>query len=362
MNIFLKTINVNKKFNIILIIQIIILVFLIRGISFEIFNQYVINNYLTFSSELFYVSNCKKENDNEISKIVEKAKSSNIQIGYILFSKGNLNDNNIDVIYSNPIMNEIKYKLNKGKWLNENDESQVILGYYWKNKYKIGDEVKIKFEQGNEINCKIVGFLKKRAHIIKLNTASEIMDYDLLLESVDEKVVITNCDITKNVKTNSLNEISVIAKGKEENIKNTFNKSSVISMKKVKEISLDNFNYNLNKSKTYIFLNILLLLNSIMIIFYINYKNYFDMFKVYYNYGLSKIKIIIINISIILIDCLISMGIMLFVDIMRNNNYEENVGLISYRNTSMLIELLLMINIVFIHFIFTVFIVKKIDK
>lgn len=70
MTLFLKTLQVNGKYKILFIIQIIIFVLFIKGEVFDLWEQKNINESIRYDSDMYYISNCVNESQDD--KYIDK--------------------------------------------------------------------------------------------------------------------------------------------------------------------------------------------------------------------------------------------------------------------------------------------------
>lgn len=334
-----------------------------RGYILEIVEQINLNKYILFPNDLYYVSDCVKDtsrNLTEFSQFIEDR--SNIKIGYLLWGKGYLEENEVDIIYSNRIMNEISYQMYKGKWFDDKSEPQVILGYYWKKKYKLGEKITLKISDGQVINGVIQGFLKSNSLIVRLNSAGEDMDYSLMLDTIDDRTIITNNSEMINYNTSSGNSISLIAKGEKKDIIKEFSDCPVTSFNQIRQNSASKMHREMNTSGIYILLILLLLLNSFIIISSINYNVNKEMFKVLYIMGMSKQKISAYCMGNIIIDSILAYLVVVLVEIIRGSSYTDTFYITSYMYATFYITALLVLEIVITQFVYTMLIIKRISR
>ena len=195
MTLFLKTLQVNGKYKILFIIQIIIFVLFIKGEVFDLWEQKNINESILYDSDMYYISNCVNESQ-DVNTLTKKCRDIQgrygIEVGYELQGNAKLSGEYVTVIYVNDTMEKIRYKLKYGMWFEGKKKQQFILGYDWNRKYKIGDIIKITLSTGTQVKGKVSGILKKDFVFAKLNSGGKQMDYQLMLEKMDNNCLITN--------------------------------------------------------------------------------------------------------------------------------------------------------------------------
>ena len=216
MTLFLKTLQVNGKYKILFIIQIIIFVLFIKGEVFDLWEQKNINESIRYDSDMYYISNCVNESQ-DVNTLTKKCRDIQgrygIEVGYELQGNAKLSGEYVTVIYVNDTMEKIRYKLKYGMWFEGKKKQQFILGYDWNRKYKIGDIIKITLSTGTQVKGKVSGILKKDFVFAKLNSGGKQMDYQLMLEKMDNNCLITNSkEMAKSI-TGKVSIISLIAKG-----------------------------------------------------------------------------------------------------------------------------------------------------
>lgn len=361
MTLFLKTIKINKIYNIFLIIQMIIFILFAKGEIYEIIEQKNINEYVQFENNIYYVSGCFDELDSA-KKIMGYSdnvqKKYNIGVGYLLKDNAEIDNETVELIYLNDIMSKISYKLDSGAWLNDYNKSGVLLGYYWKGKYNIGDDIKVKI-QGKVVTCIVQGFLQKNAMLNRLTTAGEQMDYQLMLEEISDKTIITNNELIVDNVSKSQSIIAAVVSGKYANVKEAFPNNKIISFDKIKDNSIKQMNNKLSSSGVYSLMFMLLLINSFILICIVAYKRNMEMYKIYYTLGMRKVKIFCLAIINMFFNCGIALGSIGLIEIIFIKDSNSEFHLTPYFQTNMFIILFMILGVFILYSLYIILMLRK---
>lgn len=340
MTLFLKTLQVNGKYKILFIIQIIIFVLFIKGEVFDIWEQKNINESIRYDSDMYYISNCVNESQ-DVNTLTKKCRDIQdkygIEVGYELQGNAKLNGEYVTVIYVNDTMEKIRYKLKYGMWFEGKEKQQFILGYDWNRKYKIGDIIKITLSTCTQVKGKVSGILKKDFVFAKLNSGGKQMDYQLMLEKMDNNCLITNSkEMAKSI-TGKVSIISLIAKGNEQDIRKAFSNYDITSFEEVKRNSSNEMREKLSTSGIYILMFGVLIINSFVLISAMIYNLNLEIYKVCYALGMSKKKIFALCMLDMLLQCIVAFGIVFIIEILCNSRNNGEVQKILYSESRYII-------------------------
>lgn len=159
------------------------------------FNLYLILNLIIYKTNLqsyedifviedldeFYYYSSEVDLSNNFYKELEKIKSMypNAEVGYYLESTAKTEDGReISVIYLNPVLQKISYKLCDGIWLS--DVSEVVIGKSFIGKSKVGEKVEVKNSSGKILKKEIVGCMKN-SYVMEFSISSMEMTIPFLV-------------------------------------------------------------------------------------------------------------------------------------------------------------------------------------
>ena len=365
MALFLKTIRVNEKYKIIFIIQMIMVVLFIKGEVFDLWEQKNINESIRYDSDMYYVSNCINESQhaNTLMKKCKRIQEEyGIEVGYELQGNAKLNGEHVTVIYVNDTMEKIQYNLKHGMWFEGEDKQQFILGYDWNGKYKIGDIIKITLSTGAQVKGKVQGILTKDSVFAKLNSGGQQMDYQLMLEEIDNNCIITNSKEVSKSLMGKVSIISLIAKGNEQDVKKAFSDYDITSFEEIRRNSGNEMKEKLSTSGIYILMFGVLIINSFILISAMVYHLNLELYRVYYALGMSKKKIFTLCMLDMLLQCIVAFGIIFIIEILCNSGNNGEVQKMLYAKSRYMIIGVLFAIIMVLQGIYTILMLHKIKE
>lgn len=187
-----KNYILHLPYSLLLIVQMVIVVFLLN-VSFVLLdNENKALNNISFEEDFYVV----RVNDNGQRKLEELQKIVGQEnVGY-MERNGEICVDERDsaespgVYYLSPLMKRVTYKLSKGTWFT-GAENEVILGGAIGAEYKVGDEITISEEGGEEKKATVVGILASPALVLDFS-GMDIEDglYDMFFQQ--RNVCLTN--------------------------------------------------------------------------------------------------------------------------------------------------------------------------
>ena len=323
--------------------------------TLKLYEKENINEYIDFYNYLeknYKVLNCKNNNvfipNNEISEELSSKSLVRMNSGNEVFSlfKG--------YWVNKGFLDYFKIEVSQGRLFEEKDfiindieePTPVILGNYFKNYFKIGDEIKFKDYDYGGISryLKIIGFLSENQYIINkpiMATNVEDLNYSILLPNREINlnfVDLSNKNVIDNINLDSYKNIteSFLILNSEEDTREIKNKSDEMHFF---DISLVGSNKSINNIEEYFNseqkLNIIidfLIITSITISILINIGSSINKrkkeFKIYYAFGANNkyiINLILLEQSIYFIFGVICSVI--FISVFRKINLIDNLNI-----------------------------------